>query len=451
MLNNRWFQLVASLTAMIMIANLQYAWTLFVQPLREGTGWALPDIQFAFTLFILFQTWVQPLDGWFIDRLGPRGFITAAGLLCGLGWAGMGYADSLPVFYVFYCAAGTGAAFVYSGCIGSALKWFKDKRGLAAGIMAAGFGGGTALFIPIIIGAHSLYPWTHEEVLRDDPVVKFKQPYLNLSFFTIRAVIIFGVWLVLAFLLNRWSLEQDRTGDRAYAKKMRVLSGPGMVLLIFGITFASVDWYMSLEPEWFSTIFGLLFFAAWGLSALAFTIAVMAALAKIEPMNQIVAPLHFHDLGKLLLALVMLWAYFAFSQFLIIWSGNLPEEIRYYLPRMQGILGATIIVVGLLHFAAPFLFLLSRSNKRNPQRLVIIALVVLIMRVIDLYWVLKPAFFHNEPGTHTFISWMDIVSPIAIGGIWLWFFLWQLGNRALIPINDPQFESTMEQQHASGH
>jgi OFA family oxalate/formate antiporter-like MFS transporter len=150
MLNNRWFQLVASLTAMIMIANLQYAWTLFVQPIRQGTQWALPDIQFAFTLFILFQTWVQPLDGWFIDRLGPRGFITAAGLLCGLGWAGMGYATSLPMLYVLYCAAGTGAAFVYSGCIGSALKWFKDRRGLASGIMAAGFGGGTALFIPII-------------------------------------------------------------------------------------------------------------------------------------------------------------------------------------------------------------------------------------------------------------------------------------------------------------
>src|SRR5215216_6030894 len=150
MLNNRWFQLVASLIAMIMIANLQYSWTLFVQPLREGNGWALPDVQFAFTLFNLFQTWVQPLDGWFIDRLGPRGFITAAGLLCGLGWAGMGYATSLPMLYVLYCAAGTGAAFVYSGCIGSALKWFKDRRGLASGIMAAGFGGGTALFIPFI-------------------------------------------------------------------------------------------------------------------------------------------------------------------------------------------------------------------------------------------------------------------------------------------------------------
>src|SRR5512138_2162260 len=149
-INNRWFQLCASLIAMIMIANLQYAWTLFVTPLQAGTGWTLTEIQAAFTLFIFFQTWVQPIDGFLIDRLGPRGFITVAGLLCGLGWAGMGYATSLPMLYVLYCAAGTGAAFVYSGSIGSALKWFKEKRGLASGIMAAGFGGGTALFIPFI-------------------------------------------------------------------------------------------------------------------------------------------------------------------------------------------------------------------------------------------------------------------------------------------------------------
>jgi OFA family oxalate/formate antiporter-like MFS transporter len=148
--NNRWFQLGASLVAMIMIANLQYAWTLFVNPLREGNGWTLADVQWAFTVFILFQTWVQPLDGWLIDRLGPRGFITAAGLLCGLGWAGMGYATSLPALYALYALAGTGAAFVYSGCIGSALKWFHDRRGFASGVIAAGFGGGTALFIPII-------------------------------------------------------------------------------------------------------------------------------------------------------------------------------------------------------------------------------------------------------------------------------------------------------------
>ena len=147
---NRWFQLVASLIAMVMIANLQYAWTLFVGPLQKGTGWKLSDIQFAFALFVLFQTWVQPLDGWLIDRLGPRWFITVAGVLCGVGWAGMGHASSLPMLYVLYCLAGIGAAFVYSGSIGSALKWFKERRGLASGIMAAGFGGGTALFIPFI-------------------------------------------------------------------------------------------------------------------------------------------------------------------------------------------------------------------------------------------------------------------------------------------------------------
>jgi MFS transporter, OFA family, oxalate/formate antiporter len=149
-IHNRWFQLVASLIAMIMIANLQYAWTLFVQPLQRGTGWKLSDIQYAFALFILFQTWVQPLDGWLIDRMGPRWFISVAGLLCGLGWAGMGYAKSLPMLYVLYCLAGIGAAFVYSGSIGSALKWFKDRRGLATGIIAAGFGGGAGLFIPFI-------------------------------------------------------------------------------------------------------------------------------------------------------------------------------------------------------------------------------------------------------------------------------------------------------------
>jgi OFA family oxalate/formate antiporter-like MFS transporter len=149
-LHNRWFQLGASLVAMIMIANLQYSWTLFVKPLQAATGWKLSEIGTAFTLFIVCQTFVQPLDGWLIDRLGPRGFISAAGLLCGIGWAGLGYATTLPMLYTLYCAAGVGAAFVYSGSIGSALKWFKQRRGLASGIMAAGFGGGTALFIPII-------------------------------------------------------------------------------------------------------------------------------------------------------------------------------------------------------------------------------------------------------------------------------------------------------------
>ena len=295
-----------------------------------------------------------------------------------------------------------------------------------------------ALFIPIILGAHSIYhEWTNQEELTQHPAVQFKTPYLNLPFFTVRAIVYFGVWGALAFFLNRWSLAQDRTADARYAKNMRLLSGPGMVVLIFTVTFASIDWYMSLEPEWFSTIYGFIYVASWSLSALAFVIAVMATLTQEDPMKRVVAPLHFQDLGKLLLALVMLWAYFAFSQYLIIWSGNLPEEIGYYIDRTHGAWGAVIIGIGLLHFAAPFLFLLSRELKRNPRRLVLVALLILVMRMVDLLWMLVPAFRE-----HHWI-WLDVIALLGFGALWLGLFAWQLGKRPLIPINDPQFESVM--------
>ena len=293
------------------------------------------------------------------------------------------------------------------------------------------------LFIPIIIGSHSLYPWTHQEEVAAHPAVQFKAGFLNLPFFTVRTIIYFVVWITFAYFLNRWSLLQDRTADNRYTKRMRVLSGPGMVALIFVVTFASIDWYMSLEPEWFSTIYGFIFVASWSLSGLAFVIAAMAALVKQEPLRRVVQPLHFQDLGKLMLALVMLWAYFAFSQYLIIWSGNLPEEIVYYLERTHGVWAAVIIGIFLLHFAAPFLFLLSRDLKRNANRLSMVAVLVLVMRMIDLLWMLVPA-FHGP----TWV-WLDAIALLGFGGLWLGFFAWQLSKRALIPINDPQFESVM--------
>lgn len=300
------------------------------------------------------------------------------------------------------------------------------------------------LFLPIIRGAHWLYPWTHHEEMAGSPALAQKAKYLNLPFFTVRAAIYFAIWLLLAYFLNRWSKLQDQTAEQQYTKLMRVLSGPGMILFVFTVTFASIDWFMSLDPEWSSTIFGFLFVAAWSLSALAFVIAVMALLTKYEPMKDVVAQLHFHDLGKLLLALVMLWAYFAFSQFLIIWSGNLPEEIRWYLPRTRGGWGAIVLAVVILHFALPFLFLLSRSFKRHAGKLVIVAILILVMRFVDYLWMIAPSF----TGDHFHISWMDLVAPIAIGGLWLGVFAWQLGKRALIPINDPLYETVLEQKHA---
>ncbi|HET9525006.1 MAG TPA: hypothetical protein VFO99_02485 [Pyrinomonadaceae bacterium] len=301
------------------------------------------------------------------------------------------------------------------------------------------------LFIPVILGAHSLYHhWMDSAEAAKHEVIRSKTAYLNFPFFTVRAVIYFAVWLVLAYFLNKWSLAQDRTADNRFAKKMRVLSGPGMVALIFTVTFASIDWYMSIEPEWFSTIYGFIFVASWSLSALAFTIAALAVLSKDEPLRRIVAPLHFHDLGKLLLALVMLWAYFAFSQYLIIWSGNLPEEIVWYLRRIPGLWGATVIAIGLLHFAAPFLFLLSRSLKRNPNTLMMVAILIIVMRMVDLVWMIAPAF-----EGHNWV-WLDAIALLGFGGLWLAVFTWQLGKRSLIPINDPQYESVLEQAHM-GH
>jgi hypothetical protein len=304
------------------------------------------------------------------------------------------------------------------------------------------------LFVPIVLGAHRIYKWTDAHEVAEHPVLKEKSKYLNLPFFTVRALIYFAIWLALAYFLNRWSLLQDRTADSKYTKNMRVLSGPGMVLFVFTVSFASIDWFMSLDWEWSSTIYGFIFVAAWSLSALAFTIAVMAALTKQEPMNNVVAQLHFHDLGKLLLALVMLWSYFAFSQFLIIWSGNLPEEIRWYLPRIHGVWGAIALAVIVLHFAFPFLFLLSRSLKRHAGKLVIVALLILVMRLIDLFWMIEP----NFTGKEFHFSWMDLVAPIAMGGLWLGVFARALTGRALIPINDPLYETVLEQKHAhAGH
>ena len=304
------------------------------------------------------------------------------------------------------------------------------------------------LFVPIVLGAHSLYSWTHEEEIAKHPVLALKTKYLNLPFFTVRAAVYFAIWLLLAFSLTHWSRMQDQTADRMYTKRMRVLSGPGMVLFVFTVTFASIDWFMSLEPEWYSTIYGFIFVAAWSLSALAFVVAVMANLVREEPMSLVVAQMHFHDLGKLLLALVMLWTYFAFSQFLIVWSGNLPEEIHWYLPRTHGAWGAIALLVVVLHFAFPFLFLLSRSLKRNAGKLVIVAVLILVMRLVDYFWTITPSFTHE----HFHISWMDIIAPIALGGLWLAVFARALSQRPLIPINDPQYETVLEQRHAhAGH
>jgi hypothetical protein len=295
------------------------------------------------------------------------------------------------------------------------------------------------LFLPIAFGMHELYIWARPDVVAGDRILQFKQPYLNVPFFYARAAVYFVVWTLLAYTLSAWSLQQDRGYDEKRAVRMQRLSGGGLVLYALTIFFMSVDWMMSVDPHWFSTIYGILFMGGQGLSSMAFTIAVVVLLARTEPLSRVIGPNHLHDLGKLLLAFVMLWAYFNFSQFLIIWSGNLPEEIPWYLSRMKGGWEWVSILLIVGHFALPYLLLLNRDLKRTGSTVAAIAAIIIAMRLVDLFWLLGPEHGKELVAVH----WMDVVAPVALGGIWLALFLWQLGTRSLLPITEPTLQEAI--------
>lgn len=295
------------------------------------------------------------------------------------------------------------------------------------------------LFVPVAAGTRLIFPWAGEVQAGQEALARAiaqKHIYLNLPFFLVRTVIYFLVWIGLSLALNRWSEQQDRTGERSLTRKIQGASGPGLVLYGLTVTFASVDWAMSLDPQWFSTMYGMLFMGGQGLGAMAFVIAIMVLLAGRKPMNQVLQPQHLHDLGKLMLAFLMIWAYFAFSQFLIIWAGNLPEEIPWYVRRLQSSWKWIGMLLILLHFVLPFVLLLSRDLKRNARLLSTLAVGVIVMRFVDLFWLTGPE-LHG--GTFA-VSWLDIVVPLGLGGIWLWFFATQLKTRPLLPIRDPYIE-----------
>ena len=319
------------------------------------------------------------------------------------------------------------------------------------------------LFIPIVLGMGHLYPWTHADHVAHDPLLQHKSLYLNTPFFLARAVFYFASWIGMATLLNRWSRLQDE-GDIASTRRMQVLSGGGLVLYGLTITFASVDWVMSINPHWYSTIFGFLFMGGQGLAALAFTVVVATLLWRRDPMRHVFNAGHFHDLGKLMLAFVMLWAYFNFSQYLIIYSGNLVEEIPYYIGRTSHGWQYLALLLVVFHFAVPFSLLLSRDLKRSANRLVLVAIAILVMRYADLFFLISPDFASNgvnlhllpaAPGgeeahaSHLFIHWLDIAAPIGIGGVWVWLFLTQLVRRPLLPLRDPNLADAL--QSAGGH
>jgi hypothetical protein len=313
------------------------------------------------------------------------------------------------------------------------------------------------MFIPLAIGVmtHTAYEFTH--LPPDDYTVQHRGWFMAPESWLLRSMIYFALFGVMAYLLNKWGGEQDKTTNfedaAVYLGRATAFSGPTMVFYALVVTFAVVDWVMILDPHWFSTIWGLLFVAGWALSCFCFAVILLSWLGDRAPMNRVLGRRHFHDLGKLMLALTMVWAYFNFSQFLIIWSGNIPEETGWYIERMGHGWGIVGVILVLFHFAVPFLILLRQDVKRRPKTLATIAVFILVMRLVDMFYLISPnprISTHGEglPLAAAF-SWMDIVAPIAVGGIWLWYFFGQLMKRPLVPVMDPFLEKAIE--HGHGH
>ncbi len=311
------------------------------------------------------------------------------------------------------------------------------------------------LFIPLAVGVmlHAFMEFTH--LPWDDHVMQHRGVYMAPWFWVVRSAVYFALLGFMAYLLVGWGEQQDATTDLEGAERLMEkasrFSGPTMVIYSLVVTLAVVDWVMMLDPHWFSTIWGLLFIVGWALSTFSFSVVLLAFLSDKTPMDRILTPRHFHDLGKLMLALTMVWAYFNFSQYLIIYSGNIPEETTWFITRSAGAWGAIGVLLIIFHFAFPFLVLLNQDFKRRARWIASLGIFILIMRLVDMFWNIGPTPRITEgivDGSFH-VSWLDFVAPIAVGGIWLWWFFGSLMKRPLVPVKDPFFPSAVT--HGRGH
>ena len=383
----------------------------------------------------------RALEGW--ERI-QRGCAIAGGAglaLCLIGalFTRQQFFQSYLFAYVFWLGMALGCLGIVmlhnlsGGAWGVIIRRFLESGMMTLPLMAL-------LFVPLLFGLPWLYEWARPQALAHDALLRHKSAYLNVPFFLARAALYFVLWSGAAWMLSRWSAEHDRSADPRLIARQRLASAPGLALFVLTVTFASVDWIMSLEPHWYSTIYGVHFFGGHALAAFAFTILLAALLAGRAPLAGVVTPRHFVDLGNLLLAFVMLWAYFAYSQWIIIWSGNLPEEISWYLSRNRGGWQWVLAALIAFHFVTPFFLLLSRSVKQRPTMLWSVAAAIIFMRLVDVFWYIAPAF---HPGAFT-LHWMDIAAPIGLGGIWLAVFFWQLRRRPLLPLHDPYAREVLD-------
>ena len=297
------------------------------------------------------------------------------------------------------------------------------------------------LFIPIVIGLPHIYEWARPEAIAHNPILQAKQQYLNRGFWIGRSAFYFFCWILWAWRLRALSLRfyEDRAPETEL--KRRKWAASGLLMIVLTLTFTSVDWVMSLEPLWYSSMFGISFTIGCGLSAFVYVLFLLTQLSRTKAMSEILRPTLFRDLGNLTLAFVMLWAYTAFSQFLLIWYGNLKEETPYYLKRSHGAWGVMAGSLIIFHFFLPFFMLLMRSIKDRPRTIAVVTIILLVMRYVEIYWLVGPA-FHGE---HFHYSWISAVSFVAIAGIWFWFLVQQLKGQTIIPIHETWVEEAIRE------
>lgn len=368
-------------------------------------------------------------------RAGRAGIALAllASVLCLVGaiFNRTQFFQSWLVAWLFFTGLSCGALVIVmmqsltGGAWGVAVQRLAEAAMLTLPLMAL-------LFVPVLVGVHDIFPWSHADLLAAHPKWQHRQGYLNLPFFAVRGFFYFAVLSAFAYSIRYWSVRQDKAeGTLLAGKRMRALGGGGLVVYVLCMNFASTDWVMSLEPDWYSTIFVVVFMAGQFLAALALMTALLAFFAGRQPFAGLITAKHFHDLGNLLLTFVIFWIYVSFSQFLIIWSGNLPKEISWYLHRTASGWKGVALVLMAFQFLLPLGLLLLRGMKRKRERLGAIAAMIVIVNVVDVYWLVAPA-FHPE-GVR--IHWLDFAALTAVGGFWVGLFLCFLNRQPLLPLH----------------
>jgi hypothetical protein len=372
-----------------------------------------------------------------LDRLGRNGLIV--GGAAALATLALGFSDPVQ-FLRSYLVAFVWVFGVAMGCFG--LMMLHHLSSGAWGLMIRRIFEAAArtipllgiAFVPIAIGVRSLYPWARPDAHQEG----FRAHYLTTNGFMIRATVAFVLWSGLALVFSRLSLRQDETGASALRRQMRAVAAGGVCLHVLLMTFCAIDWLMSLSNGWVSTIYGFYVIVGQVISALAFVILVSLFLATRAPLEGRFRAVHFHDYGKLLLAFTMIWAYFAVSQFLIIWSGNLPEETNWYMGRMVGGWKWFSVMLVFAHFVFPFVLLLSRNLKRDKKRLAKVAVLMLVVRWLDIHWLVAPAF-----SDHITVHPLDITAALALAGLWFFVFTQQLKTRSLLPMKEPALKEAL--------